>query len=448
MSPARGEVIAGRFELRGDPQSAIDARLGASRIRGARSLRGWDHSLWVPGVDRQSGAEIRYQPRQLAFAWASDVELVTAARRVLALGLPSTVQVLHAGPGIVFAAPPPASERPRLPIEQAAACAIDACEVAARLHAEGIDEHLAFDPLHLRVFQEHGQWHLRWLVPGTRDVAFLGPEIHVEERDEERLLAPVRRTVRELAQLFVSLCPDAGSAEKVAAPHADVASFARHLLTLAPARADLPPRVAAMPVVQELPPLRHEWDWIIEDGEAQLPQAGHFRKYIELPLAAAYHQRGCRSFAKGDLDAALRDADRALALDAILPHRTTRAVLLDALGRKEESRREIALAADAVLAAEKALSEVKDDPAEWLESMISGASVSEADKARARRLALRLGLRGDVPADEEIARAHVVRALFALRDGVPDTAEPLLRRAMDLAPTPLAERLLRRFPGA
>jgi hypothetical protein len=416
-------TAGGRFELRGDPQAVRSFRQSYWKMRPVPTWSDLDHRLWISAVDRHSGAEVRIQPRRSSFGWSTDVEDATVARRVQALALPGTVPVLHPGPGIVFAAPPGDVERPRLLLEQAAACAIEACEVAAWLHAAGIDGWLAFDPVHLRVVLEDGQWHARWLVPGLEVLAGSGPDSPGDDRREERRLSPVQRAARKMARFLGSLCPHPEAAKLAATPAADMASLARQLLAFTPSRPDLARRVEALPVVRKLPPRRHEWDWIIDDGEALLAHETHHREYITLPLAAAYHQRASRSFGAGDRGAALRDVDRALALDPYLPYRTTRAVVLDALGRTEESRREIALAVDAVHKAEE----------------------SRRAKARQRRSGLSFGMFGQelAPADAELARALVVHVMFALRDGAPEPLEPHLRRALELHPTPLAERLMK-----
>jgi Flp pilus assembly protein TadD len=195
------------------------------------------------------------------------------------------------------------------------------------------------------------------------------------------------------------------------------------------------------------------WDRIIADGEARLPAAAH-REYIAMPLGVAYHQRGSRAFAAGDLAAALRDVERAAALDPwFLRYHTTRAVVLDALGRDEEAFE----AVDAFLTLMDAEARKGHAIVRWQTSKGLWAEVEplEAEVREAARRVLpalrdvddaevdlrilsfthEMGLhamRGGAQPNGDPARAHATRGTLALRAGRLDLAEADLRRAMAL----------------
>jgi Flp pilus assembly protein TadD len=185
---------------------------------------------------------------------------------------------------------------------------------------------------------------------------------------------------------------------------ADVAALARLFLLLAGAP-NLEDRVARMPAISTLPPRALDWDAIIAEGEALLAVPEDQRRYlgdIGCPLADAYHQRAIAAWSRGDGAGALRDADRAVALDPrYLPYTNTRAVLLDAVGRSDEAR-------------------------------------AALDDAIARFLMRKPKVRDDRPffptSPAEHARAHATRGLAALREGAIAEAEIDLRRAVRLRP--------------
>ncbi|MFO0548321.1 MAG: hypothetical protein U0271_08045 [Polyangiaceae bacterium] len=84
------------------------------------------------------------------------------------------------------------------------------------------------------------------------------------------------------------------------------------------------PRVS---VVEQRP----DYDRIIELGEAERATRGADR-YVSLPLAAAYHARGCASLSRAALDSAERDVARALELDPWARYLVTRGSLCEARG--------------------------------------------------------------------------------------------------------------------
>ena len=165
----------------------------------------------------------------------------------------------------------------------------------------------------------------------------------------------------------------------------------------------------ALPVVRVLPRLYPDWDDVVADGEVLLKNEARNPDYFRLPLAAAYHQRASRAWARGDVPAALDDAERAIALDNHAPYHTTRAVLLDAQNRRTEAGEAISK-----------VCEILEGPPKprrpWQEE--------EPDDSAER------------------ARALLTRGIFALRDRRLDEAEADLRRAAELHPTSLSTRAL------
>jgi tetratricopeptide (TPR) repeat protein len=211
-------------------------------------------------------------------------------------------------------------------------------------------------------------------------------------------------------------------------------------------------RIAGInPAGRSTPGAKLDWDAIILVHEAQLEATSatdEDRRFITLPLATAYHQRASRSSARGDALAGLGDIDRAIEIDPFfMPYRTTRAVLLDALGRLTDAYREI----DAVLVFLEANRQWHAAILAWEKSHIQGAEMREGKalaRADARRSLPELAnasddevdglfdfeIRSDPPSPQELARAHATRGLVALRQGNHAQAELDLRRAMELSP--------------
>jgi Flp pilus assembly protein TadD len=381
------------------------------------------------GRDRETGKIVRVYSRGRRIGWSHYVDLESLAREVAKLGLPWIVPVLHAGPGLAFSEPPPVSPRGPMRREAAAACVFAACEVLAHLHALGAATRTAetsFMPIDLRVDGAHAR--IAWFIPGITG-SEKPSEGDLHEWYEYRDLAPIAADLRGLVRLFFQLCPGvfveplASDPQRVAletlrelhegrlssSACTSVAGLARLIAELAPG--DWTARIVALPVVDTLPPRRLDYDGVIADGEAELAfepidhvnevaldwdfQGREGDEYIAVPLATAYHQRACGSFARGDLSAALADVERARQLDDFPPYRTTLAAVLDALNRGSEARAVIAAAL-----------------AEW-----------------------RSCRQGDPPSEVERARAHAMRGAFALRDGDLALAESDLRRAFRLDPT-------------
>ncbi|WAS96824.1 tetratricopeptide repeat protein [Nannocystis punicea] len=447
-------VIADRFDV-----VATRHRLRWLRWERSRNDRAYgEDDLWTTAVDRRTGDRVRVLERlpEEFWQWAASMWAEAVARHVVAAASPHTVPILHVGQGVVFAEPPPAVARPRLPPAQAAACALAACEVVARLHAIGCGGEggrtahgrLDFDmpmPIdfgrhNLRMTQRSGEWTIAWLVPSHRELADLDdapPETDPDAlaRDLEDRIAgsvtdeaadlppqydphsdPIAGDLARLAGFYLSLAPPArgqpaivDAVRRLAAGEPvvrDVAGLARLLQGLAPAASDWDARIAALPVVDVLPLPALDWDRVIAAGEARLPElVPRQRAYVVLPLAVAYHRRATLRAAAAPTDA-LRDAGRAAELDPITPYHVTRAVLLDRLGRRDEARAAIALAFATP---------------EW-----TSAPTVEVDE-------IRLLNAGEVVlGDRERARAHATRGTIALRDGDLALAENDLRRALDL----------------
>ncbi len=419
MTIVPAAVAGGRFRVTGDGGAFAAARWRAGRafFWGARDEDPpAEESLWLRGVDRQTGAPVLIEPRGDFFQWVSDVEREAAARCAGSLGSPYLAAVLHAGPGVVYAEPPPGLPRGTSSTAEAAELALQACEAAASLHAAGVGN-LCFDARNLRVTGPAERRRIVWIVPGAPALAALAdatrPSDLVQARSAVGLGGdPVRGAAWGIVDFFASLLPAStlnrspdGALLAVTDKRrvvddlpGDVAALARLLLPFLPPSPSLLARVAAIPSVTALARLPLDWDAIIADGAAALAAVDpRHRDYLALPLAAAYHQRASRTWASGDPAAALADVERAVALDgASLPIATTRAVLLDTLGRGAEARRVI----DAALG---------DLPAPHAGPYLDAAAASPAARAR----------------------AHGTRGMIALRAGAVAEAEVDLCRALD-----------------
>jgi hypothetical protein len=432
----------GRFVVRGDLQKVVSARraLWKELILGRRNIKPGllpTDGLWLHGSDRQSGARVLIHPRSYPHTWTDDLATEAVARTVQSLALPYTVPVLHVGPGIVFAEPPPARPWPSLGIEAAATCALQACEVVAHLRARGCGS-MGFGPSHLRLVEKDGHWQIRWLVPGFEAVDLY--EALAKDHDRERgyprsqgSIGPIERDIWLIASFFFSLLAadhpageTLGPAPReafrtlrrireegpVAAGIEDGASLAGIFAVLACVPST---RIEGFPVVRALSRVFPDWNVVIADGEEFLKSDPRHRNedHVKLPLATAYHQRASRAWARGEREAALADVDRALELDDHAPYHTTRAVLLDALNRRDEALAAIAMAFTMDAGAKERGFWTPDEQA-------------AREKAR----------------NAERARAHLTRGLLALRAGSLDEAEADVRRADELAPSALSTRAL------
>lgn len=413
MSVARGSVIADRFEVTGDVGAHANAR--------AWARKGWmrfeEADLWLRGRDLRTGAPVLFELRRGAHVWDHDLAAEAAARRVAALALPGVVPVLHVGEVVVYAEPPPDRPRGDCTAAEAAALAVEACAIAAALHAGGVAG-LSFHARNLRVVGAGADRRIAWLVPGALGIGWLA----MSQRDEAVRKAAnqlwrldqVARDVWGLVDFFVTLQPDgARLPDAIAVLHRepercaglDVAALAAFFVLLAPA---LAVRVAALPRVAAVPPIPLDYDLVIRDGEALLARADRYeRKYYTLQLAAAYHQRACRAWAAGDRAAALPDAERAVELDPVwLSYATTRALALEAAGRRDEAR-----------------------------SVIAAALAAAPPPLRPVQTMWEMRRQQNSPTAADLARAHATSGLLALRAGDADAAVASLRAALDLDET-------------
>lgn len=407
----RRELLAGRFELRGDPAVVVAARRQIwKQVMLRFPGRPSEDQLWLPAIERATGRAVRVAPRGPNYHWAGDQRDEQVARRVFAAPtIAGVVPLLHVGPGIVYAEPPRQVSRPRLGLADAAECALAACEVVARVHALGLGGAgcLYFGPHNLRVVEDAGRWRIAWLVPGQWGLDQLD-QLDAPARSGQQAAAldpagedPVARDRREVVAFFVSLLADEVAPAELAAvveagaAGGDVAGLARLLLWFVADPGEWTPRVDALPVLPSLPRWSRDWDATIAEGEAIL--AVQHDDFVPLPLAAAYHQRACRRCALGKLTAALTDLERAVALDDHFVYRATQATLLDRLGRAGEAREVIAAAV-----------------------------------AAAEELVARLDYQGrPLGAPSGFARALATRGLLALRAGQLAAAEVDLRRAVE-----------------
>jgi tetratricopeptide (TPR) repeat protein len=419
-----GDLFVGRFEVQGDQEEILRARWLARRAGYLPYESRVDiRDLCLRGVDRTTGRPVLIEPRGGARTWADDFAREAAARRVADLASPLTAPVLHVGPGVVYAEPAPGLPRGTFSSAEAAELTLQACVLAYELRAAGSGTG-AFDPHNLRVIEDGGQHRIHWIAPGARDLAHfalqgryqaLRPRLDALWRAD-----PGRITAWYFLDFFVALQPSGAldfASPEIAAllrmhhdPEAPLpehpAALAGLLLPIAPPSSELTARVKALQKLQEVKGRGLDWDLVVADGEAELAGASERdRDYLRLPLAAAYHQRASRAWAAGELADALRDVERALALDKpFLPYHTTRAILLDGLGRGAEAKAEL----------DEAIPQTPPEP----------------EVVTWRR-------HSDAPSPAERARAHAARGRIALREGAFAEAERHLATAMDLAPTAL-----------
>lgn len=337
------------------------------------------------GIDVTDGAPVLVWPSPPEWTNARFVEQERAestARIASSLGSPWVLPVRLWTPRVVFTAPPPAV-RPAEPLALADAvdCLLQFCDVLARAHAAGFAG-LGADLHDVRVHREGDAWRITVVLPhlpprGRRSHADLPPYTlsPVEGdlwtavsffrdlllgREPEPLhlfreeLPPLPRLpdVRLRAALAALLGeqppppPDRPSVffgkqpppvrEAPPPPIPDAASLAERVLHLARDPAEWQSRVAALPRVATVAPAPRDWDRLVELGSAELAarRASH-RNYVAYPLAAAYHQRGCAAFARGDLEGAMRDVEQAISIDRWARYLVTRGVLRAALGDHE-----------------------------------------------------------------------------------------------------------------
>ncbi|WAS90072.1 hypothetical protein [Nannocystis punicea] len=421
-------VYAERFAVERDPASAAQQQ-EAARWEIGPFDRGSvpEASLWLHGVEIETKQRVWIALRGHPVGWVANVETEVRARAVMASRSPFIVPVLHAGPGIVYAEPPPARPRPQLRAADAAACAVQACEVVAQMHALG-EAAPYFGPSHLRLSERDGVWRIAWLLPGQWALDSLdrqlaerarnptGKKRPAPRRTEDSPITVARRAVVELFAELLGPHERAGRDElerirRKATECADMPALARLFLPLVAEPVECAARIEAMPVVRTVPKRERDWDAIIRDGEATLPSISRKNAaYVALPLACAYHQRATRRAAAGEPALALEDVERALKLDPCVTYAATRAVLRDRLGQRAAARAGLATATVAARATFAAGGVVRDN---------NGVIVGTAERV--------------APAD--LAHALEVGGLLALHDDEPVEAMDALLEAFTLAPT-------------
>lgn len=204
-----------------------------------------------------------------------------------------------------------------------------------------------------------------------------------------------------------------------------MASLADLVLPLCRDPGDWHPRVAAMPRVAAVRE-RRDWDRLIGLGEEERA-AGRRpdNPYVCYPLAAAYHQRACAAYARGDRDAALCDVERALSLDRWPRYLVTRGVLRAALGDPEGACSDYDVAVSLARAPAPPESEAARDPDlvspwEW-----PGAEPVEGARAHYARGVARYW-KGDVAGAREDLEEALQAIMIASQEGFSAASSPEL----------------------
>jgi hypothetical protein len=282
-----------RFKLRGDPGAAVKLRYGLWKRswHSTGSTLPAEDELWLRVVERESGAVGRLCPRGERYWWAKEVAREALARRVLVAKIPWTVPLMHVGPGIVHAEPPPVIERPTLSLGAAAECALMACEVVVRtraLRCNGDGDCVYFGPRNLRVIEADGRWRIAWLVPGIAELAVLDRLAARAKQQGKDHSAADTTPAGEVRDLFFSLLPAAARGARpelraLAARHGDgrddVVSLAASFLALLDTPGEWTDRVAELAAIAGGPPAEQDWDFIP-------PRAGGHRQEAELEVEA------------------------------------------------------------------------------------------------------------------------------------------------------------------
>lgn len=389
----RGERIAGRFEVAGDPRVVEHNLADFWRSRHAGARRDED-AWWLAGTELATGAPVRIASRRHPAAWYGDVVQEAIARELMALALPGVVPVLHAGPGVVHAMPPEAGPRPILGEGDAKECAVAVAYTMAHLHGLGYAG-LPFGPRHLRVIESDGRWEVAWVLPEVEGLAAIEPPAGEETAPvrPRRVAERIADDMRAFKRFVASLLPPSQTLPPKLLAIADARSAVGYLLVLSPAEMEELPRALSLPRGDPLVA------GVIAAGEERLARYAEVSTcdpYVGLPLAAAYHKRAAAAFERRELAAALQDVERALRLDGFGPYHTTRAIILSALGRTAEARAAI----------EAGLADIDR----------GGPSASRVT-------------------DVERARAYATRGAIAVQEQELPTAERAHRRALELHET-------------
>jgi tetratricopeptide (TPR) repeat protein len=205
---------------------------------------------------------------------------------------------------------------------------------------------------------------------------------------------------------------------------ADAASLAESVLPVVADRESWAARVASLPRVGTVV-TRRDYSRMIELAEAERSTSAYpDNPQLRLALAAARHQRACAAYAERDFKSALRDLNKAIALDPWTRYLVTRGVVREAVGDRPGARADYDRAVTEARASGRPWAE--DPIAAWedfeegafegaralyargvarLKAMDIDGACADLDEALAVTLALRKdgsnGLR--VPAGEDLA---------------------------------------------
>lgn len=305
----------------------------------------------APLVERPSD-----EPRGWGARFVEREAIETAARVAMSIESPWLLPVVSASPVVYAGSIEGARPDVPLPVADAVECLLQLCDVLSRAHAAGWVG-LAVDLHDVRVFRDGDGWRASVVIP----------HLPARERFSHRYWthrSPVRNDLCTAALLLRDLVvghvpeplsmwghahayldgeiPSLGDElvrarlvelfdrENHAPSITDAASLAEAVLPLA--RDPDAWRVKNDAMLKRAPSaLRRDWDRLTELGEAELTERPG-DAYVVLPLAAAWHQRACVAFARGDAAAALADLDRCLALDRWCRYLVTRGSIREAGG--------------------------------------------------------------------------------------------------------------------
>ncbi|AKF05868.1 hypothetical protein DB32_003017 [Sandaracinus amylolyticus] len=297
---------------------------------------------WAEARDARTGLHVRiaypdgsciHDPQplgrdRLAFDRRAHVRRLQVAEVAARLASPAFLRVLATDPLVVEATPPTST----LGASDAIECLLQLLEVLGRIHAAGW-AHRCLIPAHVGVERRDDRVQVRVAFPAV------GPFAPHEDAAAERAIGPIRTDLLQAARLARIWVGDFD------APRVEVARLSRalgHVASAAQLARVLAPdhwraRAAVIPDVVELRPMPTDWTRVIASLEADLAAPVHASReeYARYPLAFALDQRARIALDEGDLERALRDADRAVELDDEPSQRLTRAVVRLELGDLE-----------------------------------------------------------------------------------------------------------------
>ncbi len=312
------------------------------------------------------------EPRGWSAHFVEREAIESAARAAMSIESPWLLPVVSASPVVYAGSIEGARPDAPLPVAHAVECLLQLCDVLSRAHAAGWVG-LAVDLHDVRVFGEGDAWRVSVVIPHLPARGRFSHRYWTHRSPVRNDLCTAALLLRDLVVGHVpeplsmwghghaylreeipSLGDDRMRARLVElfdhenhAPSINcAASLAEAVLPLARDPAAWRARIVAMP--RRTPTaMRRNWDRLIELSEAELterPGDG----YVVLPLAAAWHQRACVAFARGDLTAALADLDRCLALDRWCRYLVTRGSIREAGGDLRGALEDFTEAVDSV----------------------------------------------------------------------------------------------------